>query len=68
MRNGQQGVARESQGLTLVADAETKTVEASEPAVGEPDTPPDTAMLAGSDAEPTDEAPLDVPGLRLGES
>ena len=61
-----QGVARESQGLTLVADAETKTVEASEPAVGQSDMPPDTAMLAGSEAEPSDEAPLDVPTASLG--
>ena len=61
-----QGVARESQGLTLVADAETKTVEASEPAVGPSEIPPDTAMLAGSEAEPRDEAPLDVPTASLG--
>jgi pilus assembly protein FimV len=61
-----QGVARESQGLTLVADAETKTVEASEPAVGPSEIPPDTAMLAGSEAEPRDEAPLGVPTASLG--
>jgi pilus assembly protein FimV len=61
-----QGVARESQGLTLVADAETKAVEASEPAVGQSDIPSDTAMLAGSESEPSDEAPLDVPGASLG--
>ena len=60
-----QGVARESQGLTLVADAETKSAETSEPAAGEPDTPLDTAMLAGSNAEPIDEAPLDAPGASL---
>ena len=61
-----EGVARESQGLTLVADAETKTVEASEPAVGQSDKPSDTAMLAGGETEPGDEAPLDVPGASLG--
>ena len=61
-----QGVARESQGLTLVADAETKTVEASEPAAEQSEIPPDTAMLAGSEAEPRDEAPLDVPTASLG--
>jgi pilus assembly protein FimV len=61
-----QGVARESQGLTLVADAETKTVEASEPVVGQSEIPPDTAMSAGSEAEPSDEAPLDVPTASLG--
>ena len=55
-----EGVARESQGLTLVADAETATAEASEPAVGEPDSSADWGMLAEGDAEPTDEAPLDV--------
>ncbi len=59
-----EGVASESQGLTLVADTETKTVEASEP--GQSDTPPDTAMLAGSDAEPSDEAPLNVPAASPG--
>ena len=49
-----------------VADAETKSAETSEPAAGEPDTPLDAAMLAGSNAEPIDEAPLDAPGASLG--
>ena len=55
-----EGVARESQGLTLVADAETATAEASGPAVGEPDSSADWGILAEGDAEPTAEAPLDV--------
>ncbi|MCH1611165.1 MAG: hypothetical protein L7S53_07645, partial [Luminiphilus sp.] len=55
-----EGVARESQGLTLVADAETETAETPEPAVGEPDSSADWGMLAEGDAEPTAEAPLDV--------
>ena len=58
-----EGVARESQGLTLVADAEPATVEASGPAVGEPDASADWGMLAEGDAEPTAEAPLDVSGV-----
>ena len=61
-----QGIVRESQGLTLVADAETNIVETAEPAEGEPDTPVDNAMLAGSDPDPNDEAPLDVPGASPG--
>ena len=58
-----QGVTRQSQGLTLVADAETETEteteEASDP-LGDRDTFPEGVVVAQSDADPADEASSDV--------
>ena len=56
------GVARESQGLTLVADEEAEAAEASESAPDETIIFDDAGLLTEGDADLSDEAPLDVAG------
>ena len=56
------GVARESQGLTLVADEETEAAEASESAPDETIISDDAGLLTEGDADLSDEAPTDVAG------
>ena len=56
------GVARESQGVTLVADEEAEAAEASESAPDETIISDDAGLLTEGDADLSDEAPLDVAG------
>ncbi len=56
------GVARESQGLTLVADGEAEETEASESVPDEAFISDDAALLIEGDADLSDEAPSDVAG------
>ena len=56
------GIARESQGLTLVADGEAEAAEAPASPSGEPDAYLDPVLLVDSGTEPASQAPLDVFG------
>ena len=56
------GIARESQGLTLVADEEAEAAEASESAPDETMISDDAALLTEYDADFSDEAPSDAAG------
>ena len=54
------GIARESQGLTLVADGEAEAAEAPASPSGEPDAYLDPVLLVDSGTEPAIQASLDV--------
>ena len=54
------GVARESQGLTLVADGEAEETEASESAPADAFISDDVPLLTEGDADLSDEAPSDM--------
>ncbi|MGB2192933.1 MAG: type IV pilus assembly protein FimV, partial [Luminiphilus sp.] len=56
------GVARESQGLTLVADGETEAAETSESAPDKTIISDDAALSTEGDADLSDEVPSDVAG------
>ena len=59
------GVARESQGLTLVADAKTEAAETSEFVSDETIISDDSALLTEDYADLSDEAPSDVAGASI---
>ena len=61
------GIARESQGLTLVADWEAEAAEAPASPSGEPDAYLDPILLVDSGTEPASQAPLDVSGASTAE-
>ncbi len=61
------GIARGSQGLTLVADLEAEAAEAPASPSGEPDAYLDPVLLVDSVTEPASQAPLDVPGASTAE-
>ena len=67
LQNGEwaRGVARESQGLTLVADAKTEAAETSEFVSDETIISGDSALLTEDDADLSDEAPSDVAGASI---
>ena len=54
------GIARESQGLTLVAAGEAEAAEAPVSPSGEPDAYLDPILLVDSGTEPASQAPLDM--------
>ena len=56
------GIARESQGLKLVADWEAEAAEAPASSSGEPDADLDLVLLVDSGTEPASQAPLNVSG------
>ena len=56
------GIARESQGLTLVADIDPESAEAPVAPSGGPDADLDPAVLVESDTEPASPVPLDASG------
>jgi len=56
------GVARESQGLTLVADEQAEAAQASESTPDETLISDDAALFSEGDADLSDEAPSDVAG------
>ena len=56
------GIARESQGLTLVADIDPESAEAPVAPTGGPDADLDPAVLVESDTEPASPVPLDASG------
>ena len=56
------GIARDSQGLTLVADWEAEAAEAPASSSGEPDADLDPVLLADSSTERATQAPLSVSG------
>ena len=56
------GIARESQGLTLVADIDPESAEAPVAPSGGPDADLDPAVLVESDTKPASPVPLDASG------
>ena len=56
------GIARESRGLTLVADIDPESAEAPVAPSGGPDADLDPAVLVESDTEPASPVPLDASG------
>ena len=61
------GIARESQGLTLVADAKTEAAETSEFVSDETIISDDSTLLTEEYADLSDEAPSDVAGASIAE-
>ena len=61
------GIARESQGLTLVADWEAEAAETLASPSGEPNAYLDPLPLVDSGTEPANQAPLDVSGASTAE-
>ena len=61
------GIARESQGLTLVADGDAEAADAPVSPSGQPDAYLDPALLVESGTEPASQAPLDVSGASTAE-
>ena len=61
------GIARESQGLTPVADGDAEAADAPVSPSGQPDAYLDPALLVESGTEPASQAPLDVSGASTAE-
>ena len=61
------GIARESHGLTLVADGDAEVAEAPVSPSGEPNAYLDPALSVESGTEPASQAPLDVSGASTAE-